>query len=584
MKNKKLTSIIFAFTAVTLMILSSSVALGVSTENFNKKSFISTTSQNNKMQTLSVSALNASDDIVISNMTGNESRPSTIISRSNALVAYEYQDENGTYINFKISTDFGKTWSNEPYILNDVEFNASSPSLCVEPDKKHAYGVFISDENNSGVIYELDIPDMSNTNHWEAIGSDWSENGFYNFLTADIAYYDDAAYPTVPYIAVFIGSTTLANASCQDSPMFFYRHQDGSGYVVAWDPDVNDCSNISIDIDQSSDIVYGVCEIKNGSNSNLFFFNDNPIENGEQWGNTTSISNQTFTSPENLMHPQIYVEGSDIYIVAETESNVIVIYHSNNSGENWSTYDITTDILSPGATPKSPALYVNETHIACIFIESGNLSITYSANNLTNWTAPIQINGQNGTVADGYRFADIASMENIVWTDNRESNLDIYSYLGRSPYIDLEVVVGSVKLISSTPLFSTKNRIEFTIRNNGDIPVRNVLVNVTYQCENATAVTISYPACVGHLNGGRNESFKKNLFRLTFAGFFNALVSFSGLESITITVDPNDETGDKDYSNNAVTLDSSDDLSYATIFPKLFVLENFFKTLKPKED
>ncbi|RLF50744.1 MAG: hypothetical protein DRN24_06045 [Thermoplasmata archaeon] len=276
---------------------------------------------------------------VIANENNDEYHPSIITNGNDALVAYEYKDESGTNVYFRFSTDNGETWS-EAYYYTDAS-NFSSPALVLDHRTGKAYGAFITDLNNSGEIGEIVFNSLTNPYDWYTNTVDWSENKvFYGFKTADIVPYEYSKYPDVPFIIALIGSTNLENAECVDTPMFCFRTPGGpkNSSTIAWDPQVEHCSNLSIDNNQPGNIIYGVCEIKNGSKTDLFFFNDDPITNGGDWGNTTSISNKTFTISGNLMHPQIFVKNNNIYIVAETDANGIdriVFYHSSDYGENW---------------------------------------------------------------------------------------------------------------------------------------------------------------------------------------------------------------------------------------------------------
>jgi len=579
MKSKQTISILISFSMVAILFLSSSIVLGLSSDNSMKISsdLITSTSEPIKMNDLSISEENGSVNIMISNMTGKELNPSIVKNLNNLLVFYEYHNNSRTYVYCKKSTDYGQTWSSSPITFPTTE-NFSLPKVCIQPGSNQAYGAYISDKNNSSFIYEVDIQNIKNYNGGGSSWADWSYADFYNFTSLDIAYYEDSRNPNTPFIGACIGSTNWTNSSCQNSPMFFYRNSTNPDTpTIAWDPDVNNCRNISMDIDNSKVIVYAVCEILNGPKTDLFFIDEDPITNGEAWGNTTSISNQTLTYSESLKHPEILVDGDNIYITAETETQGILMFYSNDSGQNWTLQNLTKDILSPGINPKNPVLHKNETAVACIFTESGNLSIITTNNSGVNWSEPKQLNNQNGTVVDECCSPDIASMENVVWIDNREGSYDLYSFISYLPTVDLEVVEGSIKLFSDLLILPTQNRIEFEIRNNGTGIVEDVLVNITYECENETPVILSIPSCVLHLNGdGANKTYYKNLFSITAQGFIDNLIEFAGIESITVTVDPEEVTGDNNPSNNAVKID----VSYEDLFPKLYPLESLFLWMK----
>ena len=110
-----------------------------------------------------------------------------------------------------------------------------------------------------------------------------------------------------------------------------------------------------------------------------------------------------------------------------------------NLGKNWTMYNVTSEILPPNSNPKYPLLYVDTSSIYCTFIESGNISIISSSINEINWTPPIQLNNVNQSVVSDYRFSDMFDMNHIVWTDIREGNYDLYSFIRNIPEFDLKV-------------------------------------------------------------------------------------------------------------------------------------------------
>ena len=612
MKEKKQKSLIFAFSMVTVLILSSIGSFGISTDivaeentnqiaNVNVKSNLvcietssnslsnlNEISKNDKTHNLESLNFNLSENILVAGQDGNESYPSMVINGANSLVAYEYEDESDPYLYLSKSGNYSKTWSEPEKLeieLSGEEISVNSPALCIRPGKKHAYGIFFSSIKNSGIIGILDIPDISTFGNLDVKIWDWSEVhippqspdffSWWDFATPDIVYHDK---PNVPWINGFIGSTNYSyqgDWSATDSIMFTFLDKDNPNALwIQWDHQLEDCSNIDLDMDDTSKTFYGVCEIKNASNQDLLFFKG--IYNAVGQNITLTYDKEVFTRSENLTHPQILVEGEEIFIAAERDSKEIILFHSSNEGKDWTEKNVTTDVLPPGSNPKYPRLSANQTHLSCIFTEFGNISFINSTNQGLNWSEPVQLNTQNGSVVEEYRFADIIQrldLTYVIWTDNRNGNRDLFLAKEGDVVIDLMIVPESVNITKDPdfPMFSTNNWINFTVRNNGDDYVENVPVEITYSKINNETVSTDYPAMILYLAGhGKEKSFQRPLFRMALIEFFRSLIDFAGIKNITIKIDPGDKLGDNDPTNDAFTLE---DVSYEDIFPKLGWLE-----------
>src|SRR4030042_6284852 len=163
--------------------------------------------------------------------------------------------------------------------------------------------------------------------------------------------------------------------------MFFYKDVDNpsSSRTIVFFPEVSNCSNLSICLGENNadvPMIYGVCEIKNNASKNLLFFQGNP----DIWDSENLLRKSILLSNENLTHPKIYSKGENIFIVAETSLQGIVMYYSNNYGSNgsWVLKNVTDGILELGSKPVYPDIYVNDAYIFCSYIESGNLAVSAS--------------------------------------------------------------------------------------------------------------------------------------------------------------------------------------------------------------
>ncbi len=616
---------ILIISIVSLLLLNSLVTVGFSNETKDTKEKISGLNISKKVSinNLRVSAksltksaiisnkdnLNTQTDtlyidpenIVITNETDNESYPSIIRSGLKLLTAYEKESENKTHIYLRNSDDYGRTWSSSKRIevdldsYNDIE--TKSPSFSLKPNTNEAYGAFISPHNNSGVYGYIEISNIGNINSGiNAGGVDWSywinqSSGetfsWYDFSNPDIVCLNNLE---IDWVLGFIGSTNYSENNVtpvDNSLMFGWRDSiKPNDYWIQWDPEVSNCSNLVMDIDYNTNTIYGVCQIKNGTSQDILFIKakydlDNDLN---PYINTTY---HQFSGPENLTNPQIYVSGNNIYFSVELhlgepgETDDVIIYHSSNGGDSWEIIDPTgMDFHPPGEfIPRNPLVYANGINIYCVYTEDCNLYFVHSNNSGANWTDPVKLNSVNDSVVSSYRFSDMSDENHIVWTDNREGKYDIYCVVSGFPEIDLSVVSESVSLSTEGfKLIPTKNRVLFDVRNNGEIQIEDVQVEVSIEFNeslNKTALFIGFPQTISTLKSGDEASFDKTLFRIDLREFIRALIDFAGIKYINITVDPEHKYDDINPIDNTFKLP----VSYKDIFSILANLEKIFLSL-----
>jgi len=557
-------------------------AISVKNSNTNYES------QNSKPITIGDKRFNDLDNIIVSSTIWSESHPSMVMEGYSGLVAYEYDDGSKTHIHIRNSKNYGLNWSIAMKIIakldeSNPDLEIMSPSLSTVPISKKAYGAYVSSFKNSAVFGYLEIDDFVNLDNINTYTYEWTgfpdaddpniTYAFWDFKNIEIVSYKDT---TNPWVVVLIGSTNYTYEGvgpCKNSPMFFFTDPvyPEQYDVLTWFPEIQNCSNLSISryYDASLRYIYGVCEINNGLNQELLFFRGSPY----MWYNDDELKSQILTGSKNLSHPKIFTNETHIFIVADSDSDGIVLYSSSNYGFDWKRFHVTADIIPSSANPNYPMCYANDTHVFCTFIESGNISLTNSTNNGLNWSLPVQLNNINGSVMEGYRFADFSDKNHILWTDDRKGDPDIYAAVLGIPEADLTILPTSVKIIMGNFLSPTKNWITFTVQNNGQLWVEKVPVQITYTCFNESPKTTEYGATVYYLDAfGARESFKRPLFRLNIREFTNALIDYAGIQNITITVDPENKYDDRYPEDNSFTYP----VTYKNIFPRLAFLENLF--------
>lgn len=608
MKDGNSKGLILAFSVVGLLILSSIGSLGTTVNTVNDDSHqvtsvkigstiaLKTNSRSikastvnindNNFNTLDIDSFNNSENYVIANTTRNESYPAMITEGSDAFIAYEYEDGGETITYLRSSNFFGIDWSDEKELVyrnNGINNNpVNSPTLCYNPRKNRAYGSFATPINNSAIVGNFIVPDISNAAATSVIW-DLTDYYFWNLSNPDIVDFD---FVNVPWVVAYIGSTNYTDdegdGPANDTIIFHYQDYKDRDLWVSWSPSIEHCSNVSLTTNEASKILYGICEKENGSKQDLLFFKGHyETEDG-----TFPFINVTyyydFSSTANHAHPKIFFKNNNIYVVTEVENGGnfdIMIYMSSDDGVSWESFDPTGDVIAPPGeiVPKSPSIYVNETDILCTYIVDKNFSITLSNDSGANWTDPIQLNSVNSSAVEEYRFSDILSENVNVWTDDREGNYDLYCTVQEIPDYNIGIVPDSLELVSSNLLLlKTKNYITFKVKNYGAYYIEDVLIEVTVNISRSgesSEFTTDYPGFIKFINGTTELEFKEPLFRITAKELLTAMLSYIGVRYIKIELILPEGIPDKDLSDN---FEIKDDLNYASIFP-------FFSFLFPPD-
>ena len=510
--------------------------------------------QNNIFKT---SFSSSNDDLLVANNTGNESKPSIAINGKEVRVAYNYEQGGAFGVIVKKSPDYGANWSN----FIDSYNNAISPSFTDIKYGGDFFGTFLSTENSSYLYEVADSGDALELDYSDITDPDGK---FFDFETTDVC---SGPNRTVNWIIGTIGDSFFEEneeLNCVDSPLFFYKDAGNPGdtRTIVFFPEITGCNNISIkpgEDDEEEYMVYGVCEFFNDSKNKLLFFNGNP----NIWNTEDLLRKQIFVHSEDLFHPQIFTDENNIYIVTETESNEIKLFHSSDYGEegSWNLYNVTNEVAS------DPRIFVkNNGDVLCTFIKSNNLYRTESGNNGLDWSEHEKINSNNDTVVEGYKNTDIGDSNRIIWTDDREGdNTDLYMYLNFNPLVDLNLV--SISITKDRPFLPTNNYISVTVRNDGNVvTTKDISVNISYEREDGNKTYIDYPFIIAdRLSPGEEVTRKRPMFRFSYPEYFISFINFAGITNITVCIDPENAIDDSNLDNNVKKID----VDYEDIFPRI---------------
>lgn len=417
-------------------------------------------------------------DIQVTDHPEYDGNPGLAIDDENTMaVMYEYGAsalEQDIYV--ATSIDGGQAWEGQVGI--DVDGNIEKyPAIDyagVINGKRAFYGTFLSEANDGGDTYLLEIPDILDTANWVLWSAPFSGNGFHDFSSCDIVADNKligqgTGYHFVAYIASFDNIPGYPN--CIQVPLYLIT--SGDSFWIFWFY-YNNSANVKVDLDKSKEYVYLTFECQNGTNQDVILLSSEyqyvgRTEGDGGWGDGHGEGRKfQVRGPANTTNPVIAAEGGYVYLITQTDiagNQDIVCYYSQDNGGNYSM----NVIANTSADEVYPAIYAYGKIAICTFMKNNSLYSAITQDGGITWAIqPTAINDIDGKITTQYHGADIYGGRfgaDAVWTDNRSGNNDVYfdevlhiEY----PHIVIKNITGGLKGVTAT------------ITNDGEAAAHNV--------------------------------------------------------------------------------------------------------------
>jgi len=400
-----------------------------------------------------------------------------IDGNGNMVVAYIDEVsilENYIYIAY--SSDDGGTWEIPAYVTTDSGV-AASPDVIYMPGTGNIAISYVDPVSTEYATHAWYISNIADTETYNGIRWGWNDAENYQYVAS-------TSVETL-FLQMVICDETGHNLPSDPTLIFWTPEWDhpseiGGGYydgqsilktAPASDPEMATGANRMIMVMQHDNATTGHTEIAykmTVTDLDLLLTSGGGPGGIDKYADIEVWPWQGYMGKSDLAdaaHPSVAASGSNIVVVYMSNDNIfgdwdIVCSYSSDDGETWNTAMVAN---VPQVDEMYPAVYMSGNTVYCAYIKDNNLYLVKSEDGGATWSEPEQVNDQDGTVVAGENYVDICG-KGIVWTDNRNGNLDIYFAPLPAPIIGVSISGG----------FGVKA----TISNSGTVAAENLAWSV----------------------------------------------------------------------------------------------------------
>ena len=210
-----------------------------------------------------------------------------------------------------------------------------------------------------------------------------------------------------------------------DNKEIYYKRSTDGG--ISWGEDTRLTNNSSYSefpsIAASGSNVHVVWKDLRDGNNEIYY--KRSADNGANWGADIRMTNDSFAS----WYPSVAVSGSNVYVVwyDRRDGNAEIYYkHSTDGGITWGS-DIRLTNNSAGSWAPTITVSGSNLHILWTDDRDGNYEIYYkrSIDGGINWGADTRLTNNNAN-SELPTISLSGSVVHVVWVDGREGNNEIY--------------------------------------------------------------------------------------------------------------------------------------------------------------